>query len=103
ADLPSWRNSGGRVGSSNYNGTVESLNTADVCVQAGRLSAAMQGSPEIQDVSNDLEMRSPRINLVIDRDKAAAVGLNATQIANVFSAGFGPKWASTSYGDRAQY
>ena len=27
-----------------------------------------------------MEMKSPRINLVIDRDKAAAVGLNATQI-----------------------
>ena len=26
-------------------------------------------------------MKSPRVNLVIDRDKAAAVGLNATQIA----------------------
>ena len=27
-------------------------------------------------------MKSPRVNLVIDRDKAAAVGLNATQIQN---------------------
>jgi hydrophobic/amphiphilic exporter-1 (mainly G- bacteria), HAE1 family len=102
-NLPSSLNIGARVGSSSYNVTVQSLNTDDLYAQAGRLSAAMQGIQEIQDVSNDLEMRSPRINLVIDRDKAAAVGLNATQIANVFSAGFGPKWASTIYGERSQY
>ena len=63
----------------------------------------MRGISEIQDVSNDLEIRSPRVNLVIDRDKAAAVGLNATQITNVLSTGFGPKWSSTIYGDTAQY
>src|SRR3989442_13305169 len=59
--------------------------------------------PEVQDVSNDLENRSPRVNLIIDRDKAAAVGLNASQIENVLSTGFGPKWSSTIYGNTAQY
>jgi HAE1 family hydrophobic/amphiphilic exporter-1 len=102
-NLPSSLQIGARVGSSTYNVTVQSLNTDQLYRQAGRLSAAMQEIPEIQDVSSDLEMRSPRINLAIDRDKAAAVGLNATQIANVFSTGFGPRWASTIYGDRAQY
>jgi HAE1 family hydrophobic/amphiphilic exporter-1 len=63
----------------------------------------MQGIAEIQDVSNDLEIRSPKVNLIIDRDKAAAVGLNATQITNVLSIGFGPKWSSTIYGDATQY
>ena len=47
--------------------------------------------PEIQDVSNNLEIRSPKVNLVIDRDKAAAVGLNATQIENTLSAGLRPE------------
>jgi HAE1 family hydrophobic/amphiphilic exporter-1 len=59
--------------------------------------------PEIQDVSNNLEVRSPKVNLVIDRDKAAAVGLNATQIENALSAGFGPKWSSTIYSATTQY
>ena len=90
-------------GSSSYNVTVRSPNTDELYTQAGRLSAAMQGIAEIQDVSNDLEIRSPKVNLVIDRDKAAAVGLNATQITNVLSTGFGPKWSSTIYGDTTQY
>jgi HAE1 family hydrophobic/amphiphilic exporter-1 len=102
-NLPSSLNIGARVGSSSYNVTVQSANTDELYTQAGRLSAAMQGIPEIQDVSNDLEMKSPRINLVIDRDKAAALGLNATQIENALSTGFGPKWSSTIYGKTAQY
>jgi HAE1 family hydrophobic/amphiphilic exporter-1 len=101
--MPSSLNIGARVGNSSYNVTVRSANTDELYPQAGRLSAAMQGIAEIQDVSNDLEVKSPRINLVIDRDKAAAVGLNATQIENVLSTGLGPKWASTIYGDTAQY
>jgi len=43
------------------------------------------------------------VDLVIDRDKTAAVGLNATQIENALNDGLGPQWSSTIYGQRAQY
>jgi HAE1 family hydrophobic/amphiphilic exporter-1 len=102
-NLPSALNIGARVGNSSYNVTVRSPNTDDLYTEAGKLSAAMRDIAEIQDVSNDLEVRSPKVNLVIDRDKAAAVGLSASQITNVLSTGFGPKWSSTIYGDTAQY
>jgi len=59
--------------------------------------------PEVQDVSTNLEARSPRVDLVIDRDKTASVGLTSTQIANTLSTGLGPRWSTTIYGERAQY
>jgi HAE1 family hydrophobic/amphiphilic exporter-1 len=91
-------------GNSSYNVTVQSADTEQLYTWAQRLSAVMETDvPEIQDVSNNLEIKSPKVNLVIDRDKAAAVGLNATQIENALSAGFGPKWSSTIYGDTTQY
>jgi HAE1 family hydrophobic/amphiphilic exporter-1 len=91
-------------GNSSYNVTVRSADTDQLYTWSQRLSTAMETEiPEIQDVSNNLEIRSPRVNLVIDRDKAAAVGLNATQIQNSLSAGFGPKWSSTIYGATTQY
>jgi HAE1 family hydrophobic/amphiphilic exporter-1 len=102
-NLPSSLNIGARMNSSSYNITVRSADTDTLYTEAGRLSAAMQAIPEIQDVSNDLEIKSPKVSLVIDRDKAAAVGLNATQIENVLATGFGPKWSSTIYGDNTQY
>jgi HAE1 family hydrophobic/amphiphilic exporter-1 len=102
-NVPSSLNIGFRNNNSAYNVTVQSADTDQLYPMAQRLSNAMDTIPEIQDVSNDLEVRSPKVNLVIDRDKAAAVGLNATQIENTLSTGLGPKWSSTIYGPTTQY
>src|SRR5471032_575314 len=48
-------------------------------------------------------MKSPRVNLVINRDQAAALGLSASDIETALYDGFGPQWASTIYGSAAQY
>ena len=48
-------------------------------------------------------MKSPRVNLVINRDEAAALGLSASDIETALYDGFGPQWASTIYGSQAQY
>jgi len=61
------------------------------------------GLPELQDVSDDMELRSPQVDLVIDRDKAAAVGRNATDIKSALHDGLGPQWSSTIYGPTSQY
>src|SRR6185436_13852149 len=68
-----------------------------------RLEAAMTEIPEIQDVSDNMEFKTPRVNMTIDRDKAAAVGLNATQITQTLSDGFGQRLVSTIYRARTQY
>ncbi|HXD75181.1 MAG TPA: efflux RND transporter permease subunit [Vicinamibacterales bacterium] len=102
-NLPSSLQIGARVGSSSYNVTVQSADTDQLYANARILQNEMRGISEIQDVSSDLEIKSPKVSLVIDRDKAAAVGLNATQIENVLATGFGPKWSSTIYGDQTQY
>src|SRR5215510_11652778 len=51
-NLPSSLNIGARMGSSSYSVTVRSADTETLYREAGRLSAAMQGITEIQDVSN---------------------------------------------------
>src|SRR5439155_23271510 len=71
---------------------------------APRLEAAIAAEvSEIQDPSTDVEMRSPRVNMVLNRDMAAMVGLNATTVQNAMYDALGPKWATTIYGDKAQY
>ena len=42
-------------------------------MQAQRFEHEMTRLPSITDVSSDLQMKNPRINVVIDRDKAAAL------------------------------
>ena len=43
------------------------------------------------------------MNLKIDRDSAAALGLNATQIERALYSAFGPRWSSTIYAPTNQY
>src|SRR4029077_412537 len=70
---------------------------------ARRLEAAVAELPDVQDVSDDMQMKSPRVNLVIDRDQSAALGLSASDIESALYDGFGPQWSSTIYGPAAQY
>jgi hydrophobic/amphiphilic exporter-1 (mainly G- bacteria), HAE1 family len=102
--LPPSLQIGGRMGNQNFSIMMQSLDTEELYRWAPRLEEAIAAEvPEIQDPSNDVEMRSPRVNVVIDRDKAAMVGLNATSVQNAMYDALGPKWATTIYGDKAQY
>ncbi|HXD73698.1 MAG TPA: efflux RND transporter permease subunit [Vicinamibacterales bacterium] len=102
-NLPPAIQIGGRQSNSAYTLTVESADTANLYGWAKRLEDQILTLPEVQDVSDDMEMKSPRVNLVVDRDAAAAVGLTANDIESSLYDGLGPQWASTIYGDKAQY
>jgi len=102
--LPPSLQIGGRMGNQNFSIMMQSMDTDLLYQWAPVLEQAVASEvPDVQDVSTDMEMKSPRINLVIDRDKAAAVGLNATIIQNSLYDALGPKWSSTIYGNTAQY
>jgi hydrophobic/amphiphilic exporter-1 (mainly G- bacteria), HAE1 family len=102
--LPPSLQIGGRMGNQNFSIMMQSMNTDELYEWAPKLEAAIADQvSEVQDLSTDMEMKSPRINLVIDRDKAAATGLNATTVQNALYDALGPKWSTTIYGDTAQY
>jgi HAE1 family hydrophobic/amphiphilic exporter-1 len=101
--LPPAIQIGGRGGNSSYTLTVQSADTASLYDWAPRLEAAIAELPEVQDVSDDMQMKSPRVNLVIKRDTAAQLGLSASDIEAALYDGFGPQWSSTIYGRAAQY
>jgi HAE1 family hydrophobic/amphiphilic exporter-1 len=64
---------------------------------------ALSAEPTLQDVTSDLEVTSPQINIDIDRDKAAALGVNANTIESAFYDAYGTKWVSTIYGAANEY
>jgi HAE1 family hydrophobic/amphiphilic exporter-1 len=102
-NVPTSLQIGGFRGNGSYNLMVQSLNTDDLYTWTPRLMEAIRRLPEVVDVDTNLESVSPRIDLQIDRDTAAAVGLSASTIANALSTGLGPRWSTTLYGRRAQY
>jgi len=102
-NVPQSLQIGGFRGDSNYNLMVESLSSEQLYTWVPRVMDAVMQLPEVNDVSTNLESRSPRIDLLIDRDKSASVGLSASTIANSLGTGLGPRWATTIYGPRSQY
>ena len=101
--LPPAINVGGRASNSTYQLIVRSADTSQLYSWAGRLVPEIARLREVVDVNSDIEMKSPRVNLVIDRDKAAALQLDANAIESTLYDGFGPRWSSTIYGTKAQY
>ena len=71
-NVPASLQIGGFRGNSNYNINVQSLNYDELYTWAPKLEAAMAEVPEVQDVSDNMDLKSPRVNMTIDRDKAAA-------------------------------
>src|SRR5262245_48302978 len=64
---------------------------------------ALANVPGLTDLTSDLEITSPQVNVEIDRDKAAALGVTASQIENAFYDAYGPRWVSTIYAPVNEY
>jgi HAE1 family hydrophobic/amphiphilic exporter-1 len=94
---------GGRMGNQVYSLRMQGFDTDELYQWGPKLEAAIMQLPEVVDVSTDMEQKSPRINLAIDRDKAAVLALNASQIEDTLTDGFSQRWSSTIYGAANQY
>src|SRR5262249_22275830 len=63
----------------------------------------MRALPSLVDVSSDLQIRNPQVNVVIDRDKASALGVTAGQVENALYSAYGSRQVSTIFAPNNQY
>ncbi len=102
--IPPAINIGTRGSAASYELTVQSSDVEALARESRRLEAAVARERDfVADVNTDLQIRSPRVNLVVDRDRAASLGLNARAIESALYSGYGPKWSSTIYSSTNQY
>jgi HAE1 family hydrophobic/amphiphilic exporter-1 len=94
---------GGQVSKSLYQFSMQSPNRDVLYATARQLEAALHDEPLLSDVTSDLAVTSPQINVQIDRDKAAALGITANAIESAFYDAYGTKWVSTIYGTVNEY
>jgi len=59
--------------------------------------------PGVLDVTTDLQIKNPQISVQIDRDKASALGITASQIESTLASAFGSGQVSTIYTDTNEY
>jgi HAE1 family hydrophobic/amphiphilic exporter-1 len=101
-NLPSIR-IGGTLTKSQYQYTLQSPDTDELYRSATELEAKMKTIPQLQDVTSDLQIKSPQVNVEIDRDKASALGLTAQQIEDALYYAYGSRQVSTIYAPNNQY
>ncbi len=88
---------GGQLTKSLYQFTIQSPDMEELYEYVPILEARMKELPELKDVTSDLEIANPQVNVEIMRDKASALGVSAAEIENTLYNAYGDRWVSTIY------
>lgn len=96
-------NIGGRRSRSLYQLTLQGIDTGQLYATARSLERAMQEVPGLTDVSSDLQMENPELELNIDRNRALLLGVSPERIQDALYSAFGDREISTIFGANDQY
>ena len=94
---------GGRLTRSQYQVTLQGSDTNELYRYAPQLTEKMASLPGLMDVTSDLQIKNPQVNIEIQRDKAATLGVSAAQIENALYDAYGSRQVSTIFAPNNQY
>jgi HAE1 family hydrophobic/amphiphilic exporter-1 len=94
---------GGQVTKSPYQLTLQGPDRDELYAKAAELMQKMATMPQLLDVTSDIQTKNPQLNVDIDRDKAAAVGVTAQQIEDALNDAYGTRQISTIYATSNEY
>ena len=94
---------GGLLTKSLYQFTLQDPDTTELYASSRKLEEQIHGLPGVQDVTSDLQIKNPQLNVEIDRDKAGALKVSAQSIENALYDAYGPRWVSTIYAPTNEY
>ena len=86
-----------------YQFVLQSPDTDELYKQASAFEMKVRGLPMLQDVTSDLQIKNPQVNLDIDRDRAASLGITAQQIEDTLYSAYGSRQVSTIFSPTNQY
>jgi HAE1 family hydrophobic/amphiphilic exporter-1 len=94
---------GGSLTKSLYQYTLMTGDTPTLYRASQEMEKEMAQIPGLLDVTSDLQIKSPQLNVIIDRERAAALRVTPDQIENGLFNAYGPRWISTIYAPDNQY
>ncbi len=94
---------GGLSSKSLYQYTLQSVSLDELYKWAPILQEKFAQIPGVNDISSDLLIKNPQLNVTIDRDKVASLGLTVDQVENSLYNAYGTRQVSTIYGSVDQY
>ncbi|MGE8249498.1 MAG: efflux RND transporter permease subunit, partial [Stenotrophomonas bentonitica] len=92
-----------RVAATEYQYSLSDVDSAQVALQATRLTEALRQRPELADVDNNLSNQGRALELTIDRDKASVLGVPMQTIDDTLYDAFGQRQISTIFTELNQY
>lgn len=96
-------NIGGLVGNADYQMVVQGTDLKMLYSSAQELESRLRESSFVREVSTNLELRNPEIQIEILRDRAAILGVSPQQIESTLYNAYGGRQVSTLYGATDQY
>ena len=94
---------GGRASRAPYQYTLQSSDIQNLFEIAPDMLQKMQALPQLRDTTSDLKVTNPELRIDIDKEKAAAFGLNSDQIRTALYNAYGSRQISTIFTQAADY
>ena len=94
---------GGQITSAQYQYTLQDTDLPELYRWTDILMKRIRQMPGFVDVNSNLNNHSPVLDLQVDRDKLAALGLTFAQVEDALQSAFSARQISTIYGASDQY
>ena len=94
---------GGTISTSDYVYSLSATELPSLYAPGEALEAKLRTLPMLQDVSSNLELRNPEIQIRVLRERASALGISSQQVELALFNAFGGRQVSTLYGPSDQY
>ncbi len=94
---------GGQLTKSLYQFTLSSPSTSLLYQDAQKFEAKVKDLPGIEGVTSDLQIKNPQANVVVDRDKASAMGVTPEEVEDALYSAFGQRLVSPIYTANNEY
>jgi hydrophobic/amphiphilic exporter-1 (mainly G- bacteria), HAE1 family len=94
---------GGRLAKAQYQYTLQDTEVQELYTVSQQMLDKLRTLPLVQDVSSDMQLTAPLVELNINRDSMSKQGVTAGQITDALYSAYGQRQVSTIYTDTNQY
>jgi len=94
---------GGRPTKTQYQFTLQGADIQSLYDNAGALEGKLREVPILRDVTSDLQIKNPQVQVHIDRDRVAELGLTVEQVEQALYDAYGTRQVSTILTPNNQY
>ena len=94
---------GGMQSRSQYQFTLQSPDTDELYRAAPDFEAKLRQVDGLEDISSDLQIRTPQLSVEIDRQQVSTLGLNVDQVQSALNSAYGTRQVSQIFAPEDQY